>query len=75
MSELDEWLGAEDWRRDGEGPCIGLGEAGAFDETHVFGPAVIFEGGRYRMYYCGSRGAAADGAGRVYRVGLAVLLR
>ncbi len=48
MSELAKWLGRQDWRRDSDGPCISLGAEGEFDDTHVFCPAVIFDGGRYR---------------------------
>lgn len=68
VNELETWLGRQSWRRDGEGPCIRIGQTGAFDDTHVFCPAVIFDDGRYRMYYCGSRGAPADDSDRVYSV-------
>ena len=71
MKKLESWLARQDWRRDGEGPCISLGTAGEFDDTHVFCPAVIFDGGRYRMYYCGSRGSDIQ-AHKYFAVGTAV---
>ena len=52
MTDLDRWLAPQNWTRD-DGPCISLGAAGAFDDTHVFCPAVIFEDGRYRIWYAG----------------------
>ena len=61
-------LGPQGWQRDAEGPCVSLGEAGAFDDTHIFAPCVAFEDGVYRLWYCGSQGTVAK---RVFRVGLA----
>jgi hypothetical protein len=63
IPDINRWFGPQNWIRDGEGPCISLGPAGSFDETHVFCPCVIFEDGSYRMYYCGSRGVAVSGDG------------
>lgn len=71
MKELTDYLAAQCWRRTSESPCIQIGEPGAFDDTHVFCPAVIFEEGRYRLYYCGSTGVPADDADRIYSMGLA----
>lgn len=58
----------QNWQRDGEGPCIALGEAGAFDDMHVHAPCVAYENGVYRMWYCGARGEVKN---RVFRMGLA----
>jgi len=59
---------AQSWTRDVEGPVLSLGEAGAFDDTHVLSPCVAVVEGRYLLWYAGSQGAVAD---RVYRLGLA----
>ena len=69
MDWADRWLQVQPWRRD-EGPCISLGEAGAFDDTHVFCPAVIEEDGRR---YSGAqvlrhRHGAAGARGRLEQV-------
>ena len=56
------------WVRDADAPVIGLGETGAFDDTHLFAPCVIQENGRFSLYYCGSRN---DVANRVFQMGLA----
>ena len=37
---------AQNWQRD-DGPCIGLGETGAFDDMHLFAPCVAYEKGIY----------------------------
>ena len=66
--KLLPWLGPQSWVRDTEGPILGLGEQGEFDDTHIFAPAVIHEDGRYLLWYCGSRGAVSE---RVFRLGLA----
>lgn len=61
------WLGPQAWRRDGgDEPVLGLGAAGAFDDTHLSAPCALWEDGQYRMYYAGSQGAAAS---RVFRLG------
>lgn len=66
--ELRNWLSTiQEWRRDTEGPVVTLGEPGAFDDTHIFAPAVIEEDGVYRMWYCGSTGRVAE---RVFQLGL-----
>ena len=67
-SQMKRWLGPQDWRRDTDGPIVSLGEPGAFDDTHVFAPCVARVGGRFMLWYCGSRGAVAR---RVFRLGLA----
>lgn len=65
---LSAWLGTQEWLRDAEGPILSLGQEGAFDDTHIFAPAVVYENGAYSMYYCGSQ---ADVANRVFHMGLA----
>lgn len=62
------WLDAQEWERDVDRPVVELGEPGAFDDTHIFAPLVMFEDGAYSMWYCGSRGAVED---RVFRLGYA----
>jgi predicted GH43/DUF377 family glycosyl hydrolase len=47
---------------------VSLGAPGDFDDMHLFAPCVLAEGGRFALYYCGSRGAVEE---RVFRVGLA----
>lgn len=65
---LQKWLTAsQDWHRDTDGPITELGPEGAFDDTHIFAPAVIYEDGEYRMWYCGSTGRVAE---RVFQLGL-----
>lgn len=66
--QLARWLGPQNWQRDTDGPVVSLGESGQFDDTHIFGPAVIREGDRYLMWYCGARGKVKQ---RVFRLGLA----
>ena len=66
--ELHRWLVRQEWERDTDGPIVSLGEPGAFDDQHIFAPAVVCEGGRFQLWYCGSRGSVAD---RVFRIGLA----
>jgi len=57
----------QSWRRD-DGPCIGLGTPGAFDDMHLFAPCVAYEHGVYSMWYSGSQSTVAD---RVFTLGLA----
>lgn len=67
--ELRPWLDApQEWRRDTAGPIVSLGEAGRFDDTHIFGPAVVREQNQFLLWYCGS---TADVANRVFQMGLA----
>ncbi len=68
--ELRPWLQQpQTWQRDTDGPVLSLGEAGAFDDTHIFAPAVIWEeNAGFRLFYCGSRGEVAN---RVFHMGLA----
>ena len=66
--ELTKWLGPQKWQRDVDGPIVSLGEAGQFDDTHIFAPAVAFENDRFSLWYCGSRGSVAE---RVFQLGLA----
>jgi predicted GH43/DUF377 family glycosyl hydrolase len=76
-AELRPWLGPQQWRRDCDGPILSLGNSGEFDDTHIFAPTVARDGGRFRMWYCGSQGFAHDLAPtrtrdeRVFRLGLA----
>jgi hypothetical protein len=49
--ELEAWLMPQSWERDTDGPILGLGEPGRFDDTHIFAPAVIREDNRYLMWY------------------------
>jgi predicted GH43/DUF377 family glycosyl hydrolase len=65
---LRPWLGEQAWKRDVEGPILSLGAAGAFDDQHIFAPAVIEEEGKFTLWYCGSQG---DPGNRVFRLGLA----
>jgi hypothetical protein len=58
---------AQNWQRD-DGPCIGLGETGAFDDMHLFAPCVAYEKGIYSLWYSGSQATVAD---RVFTLGLA----
>ncbi len=64
----ESWLGPQEWRRDTDGPVLSLGAPGGFDETHIFAPAVMRDGDRFSMWYCGSSGTVAE---RVFRLGLA----
>jgi predicted GH43/DUF377 family glycosyl hydrolase len=66
--ELEKWLGPQRWEKDTDRPIISLGAAGAFDDRHIFAPAVIREKDRFLLWYCGSRGSRAT---RVFRLGLA----
>jgi hypothetical protein len=76
-TELAQWLGKQDWQRDADGPVLSLGQAGEFDDTHIFAPTVARENGQYLMWYCGSQGFAHDLAPtrtrdeRTFRLGLA----
>lgn len=67
--DLGPWLVQQHWQRDTEGPVISLGSPGEFDDMHVFAPAVALEDSRYRLWYCGSRGAVDQ---RVFQLGLAI---
>lgn len=66
--ELHAWLQPQNWTRDADGPVLSLGQAGQFDDTHIFAPAVIRDGQRFLMWYCGSQGVVSQ---RVFRLGLA----
>lgn len=75
--QLKVWLGPQTWERDTPGPILSLGEPGAFDDTHLFAPAIGVENGRFLLWYCGSTGFAWDLAPtrqrdeRVFKLGLA----
>lgn len=58
--EFARWLAPQNWQRDRESPVISLGRSGAFDDTHVSNPNVIFENGTYTMWYTGGTGAVED---------------
>ena len=67
MDLRTQWLAPQAWQRDGESaPVLGLGEAGAFDDEHIFAPCGLWEDGQFRLYYAGSSG---DVQGRVFRLG------
>ena len=63
------WFEGQNWRRQGDAPTVALGPEGAFDDMHIFAPCVARMGGRYFLWYSGSRGEVAE---RVFRLGLAV---
>ncbi|MGD9719639.1 MAG: hypothetical protein AB7O59_00295 [Pirellulales bacterium] len=65
---LARWLAPHEWQRDTLGPILSLGASGQWDDMHIFAPTVALEGGRYLMWYCGSRGTRLT---RVFRLGLA----
>ena len=66
---VKKWLGPQEWVKDTEGPVLSLGKKGAFDDTHIFAPAVIQdEAGKYLMWYPGSQGNPGS---RWFRMGLA----
>ena len=67
-SSVLRWFGPQKWVRDTEGPVISLGPTGSFDDTHLFAPCVIWEKGRYRLWYSGSRRNVAN---RVFSLGMA----
>src|SRR5262245_62134117 len=67
-AELNRWMTPQAWERDTDGPIVSLGEAGQFDDMHIFAPAVVEEGGRFSLWYSGSRGTPGN---RVFRLGLA----
>ncbi len=67
-AQIARWFVPQDWRRDTEGPILLLGEAGQFDDMHIFAPAVAEENGRFSLWYSGSRGTPGN---RVFRLGLA----
>lgn len=67
-AELDRWLTPQTWQRDIDGPILSLGAQGAFDEFHIFAPAVVRHRGQFLLWYCGSRGTRHT---RVFRLGLA----
>jgi predicted GH43/DUF377 family glycosyl hydrolase len=66
-AQLERWLAPQEWIRDGDGPAVSLGASGAFDDMHLFAPTVVRENGKYRLWYCGSRGTVAE---RILRLGL-----
>ena len=59
-------------QRDTDGPIVSLGDAGQFDDMHIFAPAVAQDGGRFLLWYSGSRGTPGN---RVFRLGLATSRR
>lgn len=62
------WLETQAWERDVDGPIVSLGEAGDFDDMHIFAPAVALEDSTFSLWYSGSRGSRSQ---RVFRLGLA----
>lgn len=67
-AELAKWFGPQQWQRDTAGPIVSLGNAGEFDDMHVFAPAVAEENRQFSLWYSGSRGTPGS---RVFRLGLA----
>lgn len=65
---VPRWLGVQKWVKDTQGPVLSLGQAGAFDDTHIFAPCVTFEREQWWLWYSGSRGSVAE---RVFKLGLA----
>ncbi len=65
---LKRWLQPQDWQRDTAGPVLSLGEARAFDDTHIFAPCVARRDGEYMLWYSGSTGAVAQ---RGFSLGMA----
>ncbi|HPO09680.1 MAG TPA: acetylxylan esterase, partial [bacterium] len=60
-SHLRRWLiEPQIWIRDSTEPILRLGEKGAFDEMHLFAPAVAWERDQYTMLYCGSGGKVEE---------------
>ena len=66
--DKNQWLDPQPWQRDVDAPCLSLGAAGQFDDTHLFAPCVALENGCYYMWYSGSRGEVDL---RVFALGLA----
>jgi hypothetical protein len=62
------WMGPQEWAKETGGPVLARGEAGAFDDMHIFAPCVAYEDGEFFMLYPGSQGAVEE---RVFRLGLA----
>ena len=68
-AELSRWLASSQaWQRDVDGPIVSLGEEGQFDDQHIFAPAAALDGGKFHLWYSGSRGTPGN---RVFRLGLA----
>jgi predicted GH43/DUF377 family glycosyl hydrolase len=67
-SQLARWFAPQLWQRDTDAPILSLGNPGEFDDQHIFAPAVAEEGGRFLLWYSGSRGTPGN---RVFRLGLA----
>jgi predicted GH43/DUF377 family glycosyl hydrolase len=44
------------WTKYPGNPVLGVGAPGAWDDAEVFDPAILYEGGLYRMWYTGDRG-------------------
>jgi predicted GH43/DUF377 family glycosyl hydrolase len=66
--EVTRWFAPQNWERDTDGPILSLGQAGQFDDMHIFAPAVAEERDRFLLWYSGSRGTPGN---RVFRLGLA----
>jgi predicted GH43/DUF377 family glycosyl hydrolase len=63
----DQWFCEQKWVRDAKEPCVSLGDAGSFDDMHLFAPAARVVDGMTHLYYCGSQGKVED---RVFRMGM-----
>ena len=42
-----------DWTRNEQNPVLGVGEPGAWDDTHIFGGELLRENGDYYLFYTG----------------------
>ena len=45
------------WKKHPDNPVLDLGEDGTWDDYHVFGPTVLFDGTKYQMWYAGYDGS------------------
>jgi hypothetical protein len=52
------------WTKSSQNPIVNLGSPGAWDDYHVTGPTIVFEGDIFKMWYSGQDGS-------VYRIGSA----
>src|SRR6187551_179026 len=61
------------WIKSPKNPMLSLGQAGDFDSQNLFGPALIKDGAKYFMFYCGGPAGPKTGEELVrYQIGLAL---
>jgi len=58
-------------RENGGNPVLTTGQSGAFDDGQVMGPQVLYDNGRYRMWYTGMKTIWHKSGVGFYRIGLA----